>query len=83
MVKLKLWFFISFMPFMSGIIVAANLDALVPKNSMEGHWWKVVLSLFLGFVVWPIWASSYMKRAVYEKERKMNEKYSFCGSDIG
>jgi hypothetical protein len=82
MTKLKLWLFISFMPFMSGIIVAANLDALVSKQNMEGHWWKVILSLFLGFVVWPIWASSYMKQAVYEKEKEMNAKASCCGSDI-
>lgn len=82
MTKLKLWLFISFLPFMSGMIVAANLDALVPKQNMEGHWWKVVLSLFLGFVVWPIWASSYMGQAVYEKEKEMNAKANCCGSDI-
>lgn len=55
--KLKLfkkWGAGSFLPFLSGFVVAINLSQLVWVNpDYQAHWGKVIFAVFLGLVVFP------------------------------
>jgi hypothetical protein len=51
---MRFWFgFIG--PFVSGMVVAINLDVLLeaPPNH-EGDWWRVCLAVFIGIGCWAI-----------------------------
>lgn len=77
MKALKLWLFCSLLPTLSGIIISANLDVLLPSRPIEGHWWKVFLSVFLALVAWPFTVFSMFSEkeeslSYYRKRERQN-----------
>lgn len=48
---MKGWIFTTLMPFLAGIVLAINLEQLIPTNeNYDAQWWKVILAVVAGLI---------------------------------